>query len=141
MSVTELSLDIHPRFTETDGLGHINNTVIPVWCEAARTPIFEIFNPELDLHQWNLIVAGFTVAFIAPTYYGKSVTVKTYVSRIGNSSFELTQTCWQAGNKTAEVKTTLVHYDYGSEKSRPIPTGIRTVLASLSGPNTQANEA
>ncbi|MGL4612335.1 MAG: acyl-CoA thioesterase [Shewanella sp.] len=141
MSVTELSLDIHPRFTETDGLGHINNTVIPVWCEAARTPIFEIFNPELDLHQWNLIVAGFTVAFIAPTYYGKSVTVKTYVSRIGNSSFELTQTCWQAGNKTAEVKTTLVHYDYGSEKSRPIPTGIRNVLASLSGPNTQANEA
>ena len=112
MSVTEYSLEIHPRFTETDGLGHINNTVIPVWCEAARTPIFEIFNPELDLQQWNLIVAGFTVAFIAPTYYGKSVTVKTYVSRIGNSSFELTQTCWQAGNKTAEVKTTLLHYDY-----------------------------
>lgn len=133
MSVTEYSLDIQPRFTETDGLGHINNTVIPVWCEAARTPIFEIFNPELDLHQWNLIVAGFTVAFIAPTYYGKSVTVKTYVSRIGNSSFELTQSCWQAGSKTAEVKTTLVHYDYSCEKSRPIPEDIREMLASLNG--------
>ncbi|MGE6434759.1 acyl-CoA thioesterase [Shewanella baltica] len=133
MSVTEYSLEIHPRFTETDGLGHINNTVIPVWCEAARTPIFEIFNPELDLQQWNLIVAGFTVAFIAPTYYGKSVTVKTYVSRIGNSSFELTQTCWQAGNKTAEVKTTLVHYDYSHEKSRPIPEDIREMLAKLNG--------
>lgn len=133
MSVTEYSLEIHPRFTETDGLGHINNTVIPVWCEAARTPIFEIFNPELDLQQWNLIVAGFTVAFIAPTYYGKSVTVKTYVSRIGNSSFELTQTCWQAGNKTAEVKTTLVHYDYSHEKSCPIPEAIREMLANLNG--------
>lgn len=133
MSATEYSLEINPRFTETDGLGHINNTVIPVWCEAARTPIFEIFNPELDLHQWNLIVAGFIVAFIAPTYYGKSVTVKTYVSRIGNSSFELTQTCWQAGNKTAEVKTTLVHYDYSSEKSRPIPEDIREMLANLNG--------
>lgn len=133
MSVTEYSLEISPRFTETDGLGHINNTVIPVWCEAARKPIFEIFNPELDLQHWNLIVAGFTVAFIAPTYYGKDVTVKTYVSRIGNSSFEVTQTCWQAGNKTAEVKTTLVHYDYSSEKSCPISEDIRAVLAGLQG--------
>ncbi|MGL5391370.1 MAG: acyl-CoA thioesterase [Shewanella sp.] len=137
MSVSEFSLEIQPRFTETDGLGHINNTVIPVWCEAARTPIFEIFNPELDLHQWNLIVAGFTVAFIAPTYYGQRVTVKTYVSRIGNSSFELTQTCWPAGKQTAKVTTTLVHYDYRSEQSRPIPSAIRTLLASLSGPNAK----
>lgn len=133
MSVIEYSLEISPRFTETDGLGHINNTVIPVWCEAARKPIFEIFNPELDLQHWNLIVAGFTVAFIAPTYYGKDVTVKTYVSRIGNSSFELTQTCWQAGHKTAEVKTTLVHYDYKVEKSCPIAEDIRAVLAGLQG--------
>ena len=47
----------------------------------------------------------------------KSVTVKTFVSRIGNSSFRTAQTCWQAGNKTAEVKTTLVHYDYSREKA------------------------
>ncbi len=133
MSVTEFSLEIQPRFTETDGLGHINNTVIPVWCEAARTPIFKIFNPELDLNQWNLIVAGFSVAFIAPTYYGKGVTVTTHVSRIGNSSFELSQSCWQAGHKTAEVKTTLVHYDYRLEKSQPIPEDIRAALAVLTG--------
>ncbi len=133
MSATEFSLEIHPRFTETDGLGHINNTVIPVWCEAARTPVFEIFNPELDLNQWNLIVAGFTVAFLTPTYYGKSVFVKTFVSRIGNSSFELTQSCWQQGVKTAEVKTTLVHYDYSKDKSQPIPEDIRQILAGLNG--------
>lgn len=138
MSATELSLTIQPRFTETDGLGHINNTVIPVWCEAARTPIFEIFIPDLALEKWNLIVAGFTVSFIAPTYYGQDVTVKTYVSRIGNSSFELTQTCWQAGHKTAEVKTTLVHYDYAHEKSCAIPSQVREQLGLLNGATAEA---
>ncbi|MCE9688134.1 acyl-CoA thioesterase [Shewanella sp. AS16] len=126
-----LSLDIQPRFNETDGLGHINNTVIPVWFEAAREPIFEIFNPELDLNQWNLIVAGFTIAYTAPTFYGKPVTVKTWISRIGNSSFEVGQSCWQQGKKTAEAKTSLVHYDYAVEKSQPIPADIRGLLGRL----------
>ena len=135
MSVTAthqgLTLEIQPRFNETDGLGHINNTVIPVWFEAAREPIFEIFNPELDLNAWNLIVAGFSVAFTAPTYYGKPVTVHTFISRVGNSSFEVLQRSFQQGKQTAEAKTTLVHYDYATEKSTPIPTDIREILTRL----------
>ena len=35
-----LRCELMPRFYETDGLGHINNTVIPKWFETARTPIF-----------------------------------------------------------------------------------------------------
>ena len=31
-----LSLTVSPRFAETDALGHINNTVIPVWFEQGR---------------------------------------------------------------------------------------------------------
>ena len=54
MSVTQFSLDLTPRFCETDALGHINNTVIPVWFEAAREPIFEIVNPGQDLTKWNI---------------------------------------------------------------------------------------
>ncbi|MGS0681049.1 acyl-CoA thioesterase [Shewanella sp. 125m-7] len=133
MQETAFSLTLQPRFCETDALGHINNTVIPVWFEAAREPIFKIFNPTQDLTKWNLIVAGFTIGFNAPTYFASDVTVKTWVSRIGNSSFELTQSCWQNGKKTAEAQTTMVHYDYTSEKSQPLGAGIREQLALLTG--------
>ncbi len=126
-------MDIQPRFSETDGLGHINNTVIPVWFEAAREPIFEIFNPELDLNSWNLIVAGFNVAFSAPTYYGKAVEVRTWISRVGNSSFEVSQACYQDGKLTAKVATSMVHYDYAKEQSQPIPEDIKAILAELTG--------
>ncbi|WP_065204464.1 acyl-CoA thioesterase [Shewanella woodyi] len=133
MSETFFSLDIQPRFNETDGLGHINNTVIPVWFEAAREPVFEIFNPSLDLTKWNLIVAGFTIAYTFPTNYGKSVSVKTWISRVGNSSFEVTQQSWQEGKMTAEAKTTLVHYDYAIDKSQPISADVKSQLSQLTG--------
>ncbi|QFU25029.1 acyl-CoA thioesterase [Shewanella eurypsychrophilus] len=130
---TFFSLAIQPRFNETDGLGHINNTVLPVWFEAAREPIFEIFNPSLDLSQWNLIVAGFTIAYTSPTNYGSAVSVKTWISRVGNSSFEVAQQSWQGGKMTAEAKTTLVHYDYGIDKSQPISDGVKAQLSQLTG--------
>ncbi len=122
---------INPRFNETDGLGHINNTVIPVWFEVGREPIFSLFNPGLSLEHWNLIVAGFTIAYLTPTYYGRDVEIKTWVSRVGNSSFELTQQCWQGGHKTAEAKTTLVHFDYVANQSQPITDELKRKLSAL----------
>jgi len=133
VSETFFSLEIQPRFNETDALGHINNTIIPVWNEAARKPIFEIFNPTLDLAKWDLIVAGFTIAYLSPTNYGSPVNIKTWISRVGNSSFEIAQQCWQEGKQTAETKTTLVHYNYEIDKSQPLSDEIKQQLSMLTG--------
>lgn len=133
MAETFFSATLNPRFNETDGLGHINNTVIPIWFEVGREPIFSLFNPSLNLEEWNLIVAGFTIAYTLPTFFGQPVEVKTWVSRIGNSSFEVTQQCWQAGKMTAEAQTTLVHYDYGANQSVPIPDMVKQALAQRTG--------
>ncbi|MCL1124027.1 acyl-CoA thioesterase [Shewanella surugensis] len=127
----EVQLIIRPRFCETDALGHINNTVIPMWFEAAREPIFEILNPGQDLKTWNVILAGFNIAFSAPTFYGEDVVIKTCVSRIGNSSFVVTQACWQGNKKTAEAQTTMVFYDYETDKSQLLTDEIRTQLGQL----------
>ncbi|WP_298775178.1 thioesterase family protein [uncultured Shewanella sp.] len=126
-----IELVIKPRFCETDALGHINNTVIPMWFEAAREPIFEIVNPGQNLATWNLILAGFNITFSAPTFYGKEVLIRTNVSRIGNSSFVVTQSCWQENKKTAEAQTTMVFYDYDMDKSQPLTEHIRNQLNQL----------
>ena len=133
MSDTQFSLNLTPRFCETDALGHINNTVIPVWFEAARDPVFDIVNPGQDLSKWNMIIAGFNIVFNAPTFYGTDVTVKTHISRVGNSSFEIAQSCWQNGRQTAEAKTTMVHYNYQTEKSQPMSDEVKVQLAALTG--------
>jgi len=125
------SMSFPVRFYETDALQHVSNTVLAGWFEAAREPVFKIFTPELDLKNWPLILASYTIDFLAQIYYGKDVTVKTGVSRIGGSSFDVHQELWQDGKLCAKGKTTMVHFDYRAQKSAPINDEIRTKLSSI----------
>jgi len=119
---------ITPRFLETDALGHINNTVLPMWFEAARDPVFRLFSPEMDTTNWKLMLASFTVNFHAETLYGTDVEIRTTISRIGNSSFDVHQECWQNGVKTVTGSTTMVHFSHSSKKSQPIPKNVLELM-------------
>ncbi|SEL48308.1 acyl-CoA thioester hydrolase [Colwellia chukchiensis] len=119
---------IKPRFCETDGLGHINNTVVAQWFEGARDPIFKWFTPDLNLKAWKLILAKTTVEFHAELQYGADVELKSHISRIGNSSFDVYQEAWQQGVKCASGTAVMVHFNYQSKKSEKISA---TALASM----------
>ncbi|NRQ41711.1 acyl-CoA thioesterase [Rheinheimera sp. YQF-2] len=106
-----------PRFSDTDALGHINNTVFAVWFEGARQGVFEIFTPQLNLKQWPLIVASVKLEYHAQTHYGKAVEIRTYISRIGGSSFDVYQEAWQAGVKTVSGTAVMVQFDYAGNKA------------------------
>lgn len=108
------------RFCETDALAHVSNTVVVAWFETAREPIFKIFNPELDLQNWPLILASYKVDFLKQLFYGADVEIRTYISRLGNSSFDTYQEVWQNGEKCASGTTTMVNFDYKSNKANPI---------------------
>ena len=119
---------VSPRFTETDALGHLSNTALPIWFEEAREPIFKLFNPELDLQAWSLILARIEVDFIRQIYYGSDVVIRTFVSKVGGSSFTLMQEAWQKGELVARGTAVQVHFDYASQKSAPIPEVIKETL-------------
>ena len=119
---------ITPRFAETDALGHINNTVIPVWLEQARTPVFRLFIPDLDPNKWRLIVAKIEVNFLREIVYGQEVQVKTYFEKIGNSSFQVGQEVYQQGQRCAKGLSVMVHFNYSTKKSEPIPDDIRATM-------------
>jgi acyl-CoA thioester hydrolase len=113
---------IKPRVGETDALGHINNTVFPQWFEAARNPIFKLFNPEsaLNLNQWNLILANMSINFHVPLKFGKDVEIKTFIKRIGNTSLDVYQEAWQDNILHVSGTAIMVHYDYTAKKPQPI---------------------
>jgi acyl-CoA thioester hydrolase len=119
------------RFCETDALQHVSNTALVVWFESAREPIFKIFNPTLNVNKWPLILASYKVDFLKQIYLGE-VTIKTGVSRIGGSSFDVFQEVWQNGERAAKGLTTMVNFSYESQKSAPIPDDIRQQLLELS---------
>jgi acyl-CoA thioester hydrolase len=121
----------NPRFHDTDALGHINNAAFATWFEEARRPIFEYFIPDLDPKKWSLIIARVEIDYLAQGFYQKKTTIKTKVEKIGNSSFVLQQEVSQDGVVIGRGKSFLVHFDYTTQKSVPIPASIREKLTLL----------
>ena len=122
------SMTVNPRFVDTDALGHINNTVLPVWFEEARTPIFRIFTPDLNPSDWHLIIAKIEVEFLAELFYGYPVEVKTYFEKIGNSSMVVIHEAWQNDSLCSRGKAVLVHYDHALKQSKPLTSQQRDIL-------------
>ena len=75
------STNIHPRFSDTDALGHINNTVIPVWFLEAREPVLRLFSPTLDMQSAALVVVRIEIDYLAETRFGSDVEVRTRVAK------------------------------------------------------------
>ena len=120
---------IQPRFSETDALGHINNTVFAVWFEGARTALFRIFTPELNLKQCPLIIARVSIDYHAQTQYGEPVEIRTFISRLGGSSFDVYQQAWQNGIKCATGTIVMVQFDYQHQQARALTEQQKTTLS------------
>jgi acyl-CoA thioester hydrolase len=119
---------ITPRFSDTDALGHINNTMVPIWFEGARDPVFKLFMPELDPKNWQLILAKVTVEYHAQFFYGKQIEIKTFISRVGGSSFDVYQELWQNNEKCASGTAVMVHFCYQKQAAIKIPQDIRMTM-------------
>ena len=122
-------LELEPRFSDTDALGHISNTSLPVWFEQARTPVFRIFHPTLEAETWPLIIARLEIDLMAQSYWHIPVKIKTGIGKIGNSSFHVVQEAWQGDKQIARGVAVLIHFDYETEKALPIPEDIKARLA------------
>ena len=119
---------ITPRFLETDALGHINNTTYAIWFEAARDEFFKIFNPTSDINKWNLVMASSNINFLKEVFWGKDVVIKTAISKLGNSSIELSHGLYQDDILCTTCKCVMIHYDFKNKKAILIPTLIRDIL-------------
>ena len=119
---------VMPELTDTDAMGHVNHGRLPIWFANARNPILRFFSPELDIKNWPLILASINVNFHQQIYHALEIEVKTWVKKIGNSSFSVLQQAWQNNQCVASGEATMVHFDYGTKKAVPIPENIRENL-------------
>ncbi|WP_082232151.1 acyl-CoA thioesterase [Halobacillus massiliensis] len=119
---------IEPRVSETDGVGHINNTVLPVWLEAGRNPIFKLFTPDDNFAHWKMIILNMNIEYTSQIFFGEGVEVRTWVKKIGNTSLQLYEEVWQNDTLCSKGHTTYVNYNLEKQESERIPDGIREEL-------------
>lgn len=119
---------ITPRVSETDGVGHINNTTIPIWFEAGRNEIFKMFTSDLSFEDWRCIILNMNVDYLKQIYYGRDVIIKTHVEKIGNSSFTLYEEMFQNEELCVKGRAVYVNFNRKKQATEPIPDDIRLQL-------------
>lgn len=124
-------ISITPRFGDIDGLRHVNNNVLGIWFEKGRNDIFRFFTPDLSLSydDWKLIMVRTEYDFVGQIYYNADVEIRTYVLKIGNSSFTIGHEAWQCGELKVKGQAVLVHFNFNEQKSVRIPDDIREKLS------------
>ncbi|MEC8202631.1 MAG: thioesterase family protein [Pseudomonadota bacterium] len=129
-----------PRVSETDGAGHINNTVIPIWFEGGRTEIFRVLTPDLDFKNWRVALVNMNVDYLAQTYFQDPAVVRTWVDKVGTKSFTLYEELWQGARLCAKGTATYVYFNYDDQEAKPVPENVRVALLTHSRNGDEAIE-
>ena len=119
---------IIPRVSETDGAGHINNTVIPIWFEGGRTEIFRVLTPDLDFKNWRVALVNMNIDYLAQTYFQDPAVVRTWVDKVGTKSFTLYEELWLGTRLCAKGTATYVYFNYDDQEAKPVPENVRAAL-------------
>ena len=131
---------IIPRVSETDGAGHINNTVIPIWFEGGRTEIFRVLTPDLDFKNWRVALVNMNIDYLAQTYFQDPAVVRTWVDKVGTKSFTLYEELWQGERLCAKGTATYVYFNYDDQEAKPVPENVRVALLTHSRNGDEASE-
>jgi acyl-CoA thioester hydrolase len=118
------------RFSETDALGHINNTSYFIYMEEARIRFIKTLGLEMDIAKWNFILASTKCDFIKQGYFGQDLLIKTFVSKIGTKSFQLEHDIIdvQTNELIARGQAIMVSFDFEQQQSTPIQPLMREEL-------------
>ncbi|WHY75551.1 thioesterase family protein [Neobacillus sp. WH10] len=118
------------RFSETDALGHINNTSYFIYLEEARIRFMEWLGFKMDIQNWNFILASTKCDFISQGYFGQELSIKTYVTKIGTKSFQLEHDliAVQTNELIARGNAIMVFFDFEKQKSESIPEMVKEEL-------------
>lgn len=129
MKTFPFDITIKPRLSETDMLGHINNTVPGIWYESGRTAVLDLMYKTVPEFDQLMMAVRTEIDFLGEMFYGDDVTVYTGIERIGNSSLVYYQEAWQKGACCGRARTTLVHVDRETRRSSRLPDPLREFLS------------
>ena len=128
------ALAVPVRFSDLDGMGHVNNARYLSYLEEARVAWSDWLGREhgADVMSDGAILARVEIDYRRPLeYLPEPLDVRIGVTQVGTSSFTLGYTIDQGGVRAAEATSVVVSYDYEAAGSRPIPAPARAVLRAL----------
>lgn len=119
--------ELHPRFRDTDAMGHINNAVYVTYLEVARQVYWARLDQDRDYRRVPFILAHVTIDFRSEALMNEVLEAGIRLEWIGTKSFAFVYRIWEksSGRTVVEATTVQVCYDYAAKRTMPVPDDLR----------------
>lgn len=124
-------IQIHVRFRDIDGMGHVNNAVFFTYFEEGRKAFFQKIATGSDLGIFPFILARIGCDFLSPIKLDTLLSLEMWVKEIGNKSFGLSYHLVDFKDPSisyAKGESVQVCFDYGTNKSIAVPAELKQKL-------------
>lgn len=93
------SIELRPRFCETDAVGHVSNVVYPAYLEAGRLQyLAAVGDPEShELYAFRHVTAELRLRYVAACRYDESLLIYSKISALGRASLVMDQAIAASG--------------------------------------------
>lgn len=125
---------IEVRFGDLDAMGHVNNAMIVTYLEQGRFQWWRSYLGGRKFQEEGFLLARVELDYRMPILLGDDVRVELVVTRVGNSSFELSYrvTKGLGGALFAEGKSVQVMLDFATNRAKPLSPVTREWLEAQS---------
>lgn len=121
------------RYCDTDRVGHINNSVYAVMCEAGRVELLDYLG--LLSGKLSVVIARLEIDFLREMNWPGDVRIETWVARIGTKSLHTRQAVLFGGEVVARARAVLAAIDPATRRAVAIGDDWRAALAPFHDPD------
>jgi len=131
----KFSVPLEVRFSDLDGMVHVNNAVYLTYFEEARNAYWRRLRGGNSLRDLDFILARAECDFLSPAIFGEVLDVYIRVGEMKNSSFTFEYEIVERQSKRAVAsgRSVQVLYDYSEQRAKPIPADLRHAIAEFEG--------
>jgi len=120
------------RWGDVDSMGHVNNAKYFTYCESARMGYFAAvrMTEHKEDPRHGPALAAANLNFRRQVHWPAELDVRTRVSRIGRSSFDMQYEIVRRGTDevVADGSGVIVWVDYAAGRSIPLPAELRAAI-------------
>jgi len=127
--------ELHPRFRDTDAMGHINNAVYITYLEVARQAYWHALDGSANYRDVPFILARVECDFRSEALVNEILELHVRCSWIGSKSFGFHYEVREQSEQRLVVsaQTVQVCYDYSTKQSILVPAPLRAALERFEG--------
>ncbi|MFJ1269647.1 acyl-CoA thioesterase [Legionella lytica] len=132
--MTENKITVHEKtfaiaWGDMDALGHVNNARYFDYFQEARIEWLRELNIQMT-EQMGPVVIHVACTYLKPVVYPTTVTLRSRIYNMGNSSMMMDHDLYQDEVLMAQGSCKVVWVDYTKNKSVPLPESIRIYFAA-----------